>query len=201
MSFIGIFSIFVLVATFIAIGLILYMTSTILGKSAAEVEADHHIKLTEDDRNYKTFELIYLPVFCANMMSLFEGNQMILNLYSEADQPQNFFMQAAVIIVCLTLFIACAVGYIGYLAFGETTKSVILYNLPNDDPISITAKCLYILTICGSFVLIIQPIFSIVERSGWYNNWFCPNEKPEDGLDNDDEKKSKKSKAEKEGGQ
>lgn len=110
------------------------------------------------------------------MMSLFEGNQMILNLYSEADNPDSFFLQASLIIVGLTLFIACSVGYVGYLAFGETTKSVILYNLPNDDTISITAKCLYILTICGSFVLLIQPIYSIVERSGWYNNWFCPNE-------------------------
>jgi amino acid permease len=203
MSFIGIFSIFVLIATFIAVGLILYMTSSILAKSPADVEAENHIKLTEEDRNYKQFDLLFLPVFCANMMSLFEGNQMILNLYSEADKPENFFMQACVIIVCLTLLIACAVGYIGYLAFGETTKSVILYNLPNDDSISITAKCLYILTICGSFVLLIQPIYSIMERSGWYNNWFCPNEKPEEGLndenkDNDDEKKSK---AQKEGGQ
>jgi len=74
MSFIGIFSIFVLIATFIAIGLILYMTSSILSKSAVDVEAENHIKLTEDDRNYKSFEIIYLPIFCANMMSLFEGN-------------------------------------------------------------------------------------------------------------------------------
>jgi len=95
-------------------------------------------------------------------------------------------MQASTIIVGLTVFVAGSVGYIGYLAFGETAKSVVLYNLPNDDPISITAKCLYILTICGSFVLIIQPIFSIVERSGWYNEWFCPNEKPEEGIDNNE---------------
>ena len=108
---------------------------------------------------------------------------MILNLYSEADEPQNFFMQASVSIITLSVFVACAVGYVGYLAFGDTAKSVLLYNLPNDDSISITAKCLYVLTICGSFVLLIQPIFSIMERSYWYNNWFCPNEKPEDGLD------------------
>jgi len=114
-------------------------------------------------------------------------------------------MQAAVSIIILSLFIACAVGYLGYLAFGETTKSVVLYNLPNDDPVSITAKCLYVLTICGSFVLLIQPIFSIIERSGWYNDWFCPNPKPEeDGSENkskkDDEEK-KKNKSQKEGGE
>lgn len=43
-----------------------------------------------------------------------------------------------------------------------------------------------------------------MERSGWYNNWFCPNEKPEDGLndnkEDDTEKKSKASKAQNEGG-
>ena len=91
MSYIGIFSIFVLIATFIAIGLILYMSGTILSKSPAEVESDYHIPLTDNDRNYKQFEIIYLPIFCANMMSLFEGNQMILNLYSEADKPDLFF--------------------------------------------------------------------------------------------------------------
>ena len=39
-----------------------------------------------------------------------------------------------------------------------------------------------------------------MERSGWYNNWFCPNEKPEEdeNKENDDEKKSK---AQAEGGQ
>ena len=67
------------------------MSSSILSKSPAEVESEYHLKLTDDDRNYKQFELIYLPIFCANMMSLFEGNQMILNLYSEADKPELFF--------------------------------------------------------------------------------------------------------------
>lgn len=108
---------------------------------------------------------------------------MILNLYSEADKPQNFFMLATLSIVSLTLLIAAVVGYLGYLAFGATTKSVVLYNLPNDDPISITAKCLYVITICGSFVLIIQPIYSIIERAGWYNAFWGPDEKPEEDQD------------------
>jgi len=89
------------------------------------------------------------------MMTLFEGNQQILNLYSEADKPQDFFLLATICILILTFFIAIAVGYIGYLAFGAATKGIILYNLPNDDPWAITAKCAYVLTICGSFVLII----------------------------------------------
>ena len=96
-----------------------------------------------------------LPLFCATMMTLFEGNQQILNVYSEADKPQDFFMITMTIILTLTVLIASTVGYLGYLAFGATTKSLILYNLPNDDPLSITAKICYILTITGSFVLVI----------------------------------------------
>lgn len=53
MSFIGIFSIFVLIATFIAIGLILYMSGVILSKSPADAEAENHITLTDSDRDYK----------------------------------------------------------------------------------------------------------------------------------------------------
>jgi amino acid permease len=60
------------------------------------------------------------------------------------------------------------IGYVGYLAFGASVKSVILFNLPNEDPVSITAKCFYVLTICGSFVLVIQPIFYVIESSVWY---------------------------------
>ena len=64
-------------------------------------------------------------------------------------------MQVTITIVCLAVLVAGAIGYIGYLAFGSTVKSVILYNLPNDDAISIIAKCLYILTVCGSYVIVI----------------------------------------------
>lgn len=91
-----------------------------------------------------------------------------MNLYAESDKPQQFFTIACICIALLTVLIACSVGYVGYLAFGATTKSIILYNLPNDDPLSITAKCCYVLTIAGSFVLLINPIFYIMENANWY---------------------------------
>ena len=159
MSFIGYFSIFVLIATFIAIGLIIYLTSVIISKSPAEVRDEYHTEIKDEDRDYNYFDWMMFPVFLCGTMGLFEGNQMILNLYADADKPQNFFMQVSFTIIGLTLCIAAVVGYLGYLAFGATSKSVILYNLPNDDPIAITVKCLYIITISGSFVLIVQPIF------------------------------------------
>merc|ERR1719389_1234669 len=129
-----------------------------------------------------------LPIFCATMMTLFEGNQQILNLYSEADKPQDFFMIATISILILTFFIAVAVGYIGYLAFGASTKGVILYNLPNDDPASIFAKCAYVLTICGSFVLLIQPIFYIMESSNWYSNLIYTKREKDDKMKEEESK-------------
>lgn len=78
-----------------------------------------------------------------------------MNIYAESDRPQNFFTYAVIIIVSLTLGIAMTVGYVGYLAFGNNTKSLILYNLPNEDPWAITAEICYIVTLAGSFVLII----------------------------------------------
>lgn len=56
----------------------------------------------------------------------------------------------------------------GYLAFGDDVKSVIILNLPADDVISIIAKSFYILTIMGSYVIVIQPIFYIIEESTFY---------------------------------
>jgi amino acid permease len=87
--------------------------------------------LKEEDRDYNQIDWVMVPVFCATMMTLFEGNQQILNLYAEADYPESFFMIAVICIVILTLLVAATVGYLGYLAFGATTKSVILLNLPN----------------------------------------------------------------------
>ena len=64
-------------------------------------------------------------------------------------------MITTICILSLTVFVAGLIGYFGYLAFGKTVKSVILYNLQNHDPLSVTAKICYILTIMGSFVIII----------------------------------------------
>ena len=69
----------------------------------------------------------------------------------------------------MTVLIACTVGYVGYFAFGNSAKSVIIYNLPDHDPASIITKIFYIITICGSFVLVINPVFHVIESSNFYN--------------------------------
>jgi hypothetical protein len=115
---IGYFSIVILVFTFVAIGIIIYICIVIIGMSPEEANSTYGLHLKDDDRDYVGVDWIMVPVFCATMMTLFEGNQQILNLYAEADQPESFFMIAVMCIVVLTIFIASAIGYLGYLAFG-----------------------------------------------------------------------------------
>jgi len=93
-------------------------------------------------------------------------------------------MTALITILLLTVFVAMTVGYLGYLAFGNGVKSVILYSLPNQDPAAITAKIFYILTIMGSLVILIQPVYYIIESSNWYK-WLG-------GVRDEDEENKKK---------
>ena len=72
-------------------------------------------------------------------------------------------------IVIVTIF-DILVSVMGYLAFGNQVQDVILYNLPFDSPLSISIKILYIICISGSFILIIQPIYHIMESSSLYKS-------------------------------
>jgi amino acid permease len=87
-----------------------------------------------------------------------------LNVYAEHNQPKAFSSMLSLTIVFFTFF-AAGMGTIGYLAFGDETKPIILYNMPDQDILSITAKLAYLLTIAGSYILLIQPVFKIVEAT------------------------------------
>ena len=69
-----------------------------------------------------------------------------------------------------TVAIALAIptSYMGYLAFGDQVLSVVIYNLPPNDVMSILAKSFYVFTVMGSYVIVIQPIFYIIEESSLY---------------------------------
>lgn len=82
---------------------------------------------------------IMIPIFIANFMNVFEGSQQMLNLYAETERPQDFFLFITVGLVLLSYILPLGVAYLGYLAFGKATQSTVLYNLPPQDALSITA--------------------------------------------------------------
>ena len=114
-------------------------------------------------------------------MAVFEGNSALLNIYAEADQPKTFMKH---VIAASTLVIVVAIGFgtFSYLTFGNQTESVILMNLPTGDPASITTKVCYFICVMGSYIIMIQPVFSLLENYGWYKNVTCMSANLKHGL-------------------
>ena len=75
LAYVGWVSLVVLLFTFSAIAIIIWKSSEILSKSPAEVRDEYHIPMADDDRQYNYWVWEMLPIFCATMLSLFEGNQ------------------------------------------------------------------------------------------------------------------------------
>ena len=97
-----------------------------------------------------------------------------MNLYAEIENPKEFFKLISYILPFLSIFIVTGIGLLGYLSFGDRIEPLIIYNLPNNDNVSILAKTFYVATICGSFVLVLQPLFHLAETSQTYkdlNEW------------------------------
>lgn len=46
-------------------------------------------------------------------------------------------------------------GTFSYLAFGDTLQPVVLYNLPDEDAMSVATKMCYFITIMGSYAMLI----------------------------------------------
>ena len=55
-------------------------------------------------------------------------------------------------------------GIVGYLAFGSKSNAIILINMPTNNWVGTTAKIFYTFTIMGSFAIVIQPIYNIIEN-------------------------------------
>ena len=110
----------VLVFTFISIGIIAVITWRIYQLPVDKLKETYNLEMTEDDREYLLLDVGAIPMFSAAMMTLFEGNQQILNIYSEAQDPQDFFPTLVILFLLMLIFIAFLVGVLGYLAFGNT---------------------------------------------------------------------------------
>lgn len=68
----------------------------------------------------------------------------------------------------VTLVAGVFIGILGYLAFGDQTASVILSNMPETETIGVIARVSYLFAILGCWVIVLQPIFYVVESSLYY---------------------------------
>jgi len=139
------------VATFIAIVLIIVVEINIINDKTINIG---------DDVKYESLKIIdiwQMPIYFGVTMCLYEGNGLILNLYSEVDKPNKFMNQVTLVLSIMT-GLGIVIGSLSYMAFGNKVDSIVLYNLPNDT-VGISIKLLYMLTIMGIYVLVIFPVF------------------------------------------
>jgi solute carrier family 36 (proton-coupled amino acid transporter) len=88
-------------------------------------------------------------------------------------EPHKFPRVLTGTMVFITLLFT-SVGAISYLAFGDKVQTVILLNLPSNDPMVSIVQTLYSVAICLSIPLQLFPAIRIIEtgiftRSGKYN--------------------------------
>ena len=167
LSGVGVFSGIVVVLTLISISIIIYTCTDIYNSSNQKVLQEYDLIVPESIQ-YNYWNTKGLFQFIAAMINMFEGNLQILNLYAEIERPQQFLPMTLGIISAVAVFIAVPTSYMGYLAFGDNVSSVVIYNLPPNDVMSILAKSFYVFTVMGSYVIVIQPIFYIIEETELY---------------------------------
>jgi hypothetical protein len=149
----GIINSLIMAATLVSLGIVIYYS--VLIKETPENEVNKLFMLgliqTHDELNLWNFSQI--PLLFAGMSNLFEGNILVLNIYSETQNPRNFctIVIAVQVIFCIIVF---GMATVAYIAFGSITEDIILLNLPNYETLSIVAKILYLLCIIGSNMIV-----------------------------------------------
>ncbi|KAL4798940.1 transmembrane amino acid transporter protein-domain-containing protein [Aspergillus venezuelensis] len=112
-------------------------------------------------------------LFIGTAIFTFEGVGLVIPIQESMKHPKQFTGVLAGVMVIITI-IFLAAGAVSYAAYGPTTKTVILLNLPQDDKLVNGVQFLYSLAILLSTPLQLFPAIRIMEnelftRSGKYN--------------------------------
>jgi proton-coupled amino acid transporter len=120
------FSIFALISTTISIILTTVSEIRILqNPEITNLPEEEHLYLNPSN----------LILFMSTFMCIFEGNTSILSLYSETNNPKDFIAINICAQICLIIMFFAS-SLLGYLTFGKSLRSVVLLNLPSEDPLS-----------------------------------------------------------------
>ncbi|KAJ5096101.1 hypothetical protein NUU61_005457 [Penicillium alfredii] len=112
-------------------------------------------------------------MFIGTAIFTYEGIGLIIPIQESMKKPQRFPGVLAGVMIIIT-FIFLSAGALSYAAYGSSTKTVILLNLPQDDKFVNVVQFLYSLAILLSTPLQLFPAIRIMEnelftRSGKYN--------------------------------
>jgi solute carrier family 36 (proton-coupled amino acid transporter) len=112
-------------------------------------------------------------LFIGTAIFTFEGVGLIIPIQESMKRPQNFPKVLALVMIIITVLFT-SIGALSYAAYGSTTKTVILLNLPQDNKMANAVQFMYSLAILLSTPLQLFPAIRILEnelfsRSGKYN--------------------------------
>ena len=123
----------------------------------------------------KDFNPSTWTMFIGTAIFTFEGVGLIIPIQESMKHPQKFPGVLAMVMIIITV-VFLSMGALSYAAYGSSTKTVIILNLPQDKKMVNGVQFLYSLAILLSTPLQLFPAIRILEnelftRSGKYNRW------------------------------
>lgn len=103
-------------------------------------------------------------LFIGTAIFTFEGVGLIIPIQESMRQPSKFPPVLAAVMIAITV-IFISMGAFSYAAFGSSTKTVVLLNLPQDDKFVNAVQFLYSLAILLSTPLQLFPAIRIMENA------------------------------------
>lgn len=112
-------------------------------------------------------------LFIGTAIFTFEGVGLIIPIQESMRRPDRFPFVLGVVMVTITILFT-SIGALSYAAYGSSTKTVVLLNMPQDSKMVNTVQFLYSFAIVLSTPLQLFPAIRIMEnelftRSGKYN--------------------------------
>ena len=114
-------------------------------------------------------------LFIGTAIFTFEGVGLIIPIQSGMREPAKFPRVLAIVMVIITV-VFLSMGALSYAAYGSSTKTVIILNMPQDNKLVNGVQFIYSLAILLSTPLQIYPAIEITSqqlfsRTGKYNPW------------------------------
>ncbi|XP_071439194.1 proton-coupled amino acid transporter-like protein pathetic, partial [Hetaerina americana] len=124
---------------------------------------------TETKPHFSTFT--QLPLFFSTAVFALEGIGVIMPIENNMITPQNFTGNFRVLNTGMTVIITmyAALGYFGYLKYGDCTEGSVSLNLP-DEPLAQSTKLMLALAVCLTYPL--QMYVAVQMTWGGIQRWF-----------------------------
>ena len=102
-------------------------------------------------------------LYIGTVIFTFEGIGLVIPIKEAMKKPSEFPIVLAIVMIIITI-VYMAMGALSYAAFGSSTKTVVLLNLPQDDKFVNAVQLLYSLAILLSTPLQLFPAIRIAEN-------------------------------------